>query len=193
MPGGDHREKETMAYRPAEDVNVRRIWTRQNVIILVLSIFIILSTLMSAVTLGSVWRVRDVLRAQLAAGADKIGEARQQTINYEFPIQQSFPISTTVQLNETLDVPINTTVPIRESISVPVDVPVLGRIELPVELNMDVPVSMTVNVAINKEIPIATSVDLNTTIPLQIELGQPPLGDVLRELEDTLRELLRGL
>src|SRR5215212_22174 len=98
MPDGDARESEIMTYRPDKDVNVGRIWTRQNVITLVLSIFIIASTIMSALTLGSVWRVRDVLRAQLQAASDKIGEARQETVNYDFPIQQSFPISTTIQL-----------------------------------------------------------------------------------------------
>lgn len=182
-----------MSQSPGQDVNVSRVWTRQNIITLVLSIFIILSTIMSALTLGSVWRVRDVLRAQLEAASDKIGEARQETVHYDFPIQQSFPISTTVQLNETLDVPINTIVPIRQSIVVPVEIPVIGSVDLPVELNLDVPVSTTVNVAINKQIPIATSVDLNTSIPLEINLSQPPLGDVLKELEDTLRELLKGL
>lgn len=182
-----------MSHSPGQDVNVGRIWTRQNVITLVLSVFIVLSTIMSALTLGSVWRVRDVLRAQLEAASDQIGAARLQTVNYDFPIQQSFPISTTVQLNETLDVPIIMSVPIRQSIIVPVEVPVIGQIDLPVELNLDVPISTTVQVAIDKQIPIATSVDLNTSIPLEINLSQPPLGDVLQELEDTLRELLKGL
>ncbi len=182
-----------MRQTPQQDVNVRRLWSRQNVITLVLSVFILLSTIMSALTLGAVWRVRDVVRAQLQTASTQISAARQQTVHYDFPIQQSFPVSTTVQLDETIDVPIDTTVPIRQNITVPVDVPVLGRIELPVEINMDVPVSTTVTVVINKEIPISTSVDLNTNIPLELDLGQPPLGDVLRELEESLRELLAGL
>ncbi len=182
-----------MRQTPQRDVNVRRIWSRQNVIVLVLGIFIVLSTIMSALTLGAVWRVRDVVRAQLQTASAQISAARQQTVRYDFPIQQSFPVSTTVLLDETLDVPIDTIVPIRQNITVPVEVPVLGQIELPVEINMDVPVSTTVTVAINKEIPISTSVDLNTSIPIELDLGQPPLGDVLRELEESLRELLAGL
>ena len=93
----------------------------------------------------------------------------------------------------TAGVPINSTVPIRQTITVPVEVPVVGSVELPVNLNFDVPVSTTVTVAIKKQIPIATNVDLNTNIPLTLDLGQPPLGDVLRNLENTLRELLRQL
>jgi hypothetical protein len=138
-------------------------------------------------------RVRDILRAQLETATQQIGAARQQTVHYDFPVQQSFPVSTTIQLNELFEVPISTTVPIRQRITVPVDVPVLGRVDLPVELNLDVPVSTTVSIAVDKQIPISTSVELDTNIPLDIDLGQPPLGDVLRELENRLSELLEQL
>ena len=174
-------------------VTPARTWARANVLTIVLIVFIVLSTILNAFMLGSIVRVRDVVRGHLNAAVTQLSEARKQTVHYDFPIQQSFPISTTIQLNETLDVPINTTVPIRQSISVPVEVPLLGPVELPVELDFDVPVSTTVTVAIDKEIPIATNVDLDTDIPLDLDLGQPPLGDVLRSLEETLRELLGQL
>ncbi len=59
---------------------------------------------------------------------------------------------------------------------------------MPVNLNFDGPVSTTVSVTINKDIPISTSVDLNTEIPLDIDLGQPPLGDTPRRLEEALAD-----
>ena len=182
-----------MPERRRGPLTVARVWARQNVLITVLIIFILLSTLLNALTFGAIYRLRDVVRAHLNVAATQIGQARQQTIHYDFPIQQSFPVSTTVQLDEQIDVPINTTVPIRQNITVPVEVPVVGRVEMPVELNFDVPVSTTVTVAINKQIPIATDVNLDTNIPLELNLGQPPLGDVLRDLEERLRELLRQL
>ena len=46
------------------------------------------------------------------------------------------------------------------------------------------------SVVINKQIPIATNVDLDTDIPLSIDLSQPPMGDVLRNFENALREVL---
>ena len=79
-------------------------------------------------------------------------------------------------------------VPIREQITVPI-----GPIEFPVDLNMDVPISTTVPVHIVRDLPISTSVDLRTDVPIEIDLGQAPIGDVLEELEDALRELLEQL
>ena len=182
-----------MPNRRRKPLTLEQIQTRSNIVSVVLTVFIILSTILSALTFGAVYRVREILRAQLETATEQIGTARQQTVYYDFPLQQSFPVSTTVQLNETLDVPVDTIVPVRQSIMVPVEVPVVGRVELPVELDFDVPVSTTVTVVITKEIPIETSVDLNTSIPLEIDLAQPPLGDVLRELQEALEELLGQL
>ena len=170
-----------------------RAWARTNVLTVVLIIFIILSTLINALTIGAIVRVRQVVRGHLTAAVTQVSAARQQTIHYDFPINQSFPVSTTVQLNETVDVPIDMTVPIKQTLTVPVEVPLLGPVELPVPLDFEVPISTTVTVPIDKEIPIATSVELNTNIPLEIDLGQPPLGDVLRNLEEVLRQLLGQL
>src|SRR4051795_5763741 len=101
-----------MIKRRRSRVTVMRVWMRENVLTIVLSIFILLSVLVNAYTFAVVYQTRRLLRAQLVTAVTNIEAARKQTIHYEFPIQQSFPISTTVQLDESLDVPINTTVPI---------------------------------------------------------------------------------
>ena len=181
-------------YEPRRSrMTLTRQWARSNVLTIVLIIFILLSILLNAFTFAAIYQLRRIVRTQLDTAVVQVGEAYRQTIRYDFPIQQTFPVSTTVELNESLDVPINTVVPIRQSINVPVQVPVLGSIELPVELNLDVHVSTTVTVAINKQIPIETEVDLNTSIPLEINLGEGAIGDVLRDLEEALRELREQL
>ncbi len=169
-------------------VTTRRTWGRQNVIVAVLSIFIILSTLLSAGTLLAVYRVREVLRAQLQAAATNVGDISKQTIRYDFPINQRFPISTSIDVNETISVPISMTVPVRENVIVPV-----GPVEFPVPLNIDVPISTTITVPIKRRLPITTDVELDTTIPLEVNLQQSPVGDVLRRLQQSLEELLRQL
>ncbi len=165
-----------------------RVWARENVITIVLAVFIIFSMLLNALTIGAVYRVREVLRAQLQTATQNVEEFRKQSVRYDFPIKQSFPINTSVQIDETLTIPINMSVPIRQKITVPV-----GPVDFPVDLNFDVPISTTVPVRINRQIPITTSVDLDTSIPLELNLGQPPLGDLLRKLEQTLNDLLRQL
>ncbi len=174
-------------------LSLTRSWARSNVLTIVLIIFILLSMLLNAFTFAAIYQLRRIVRTQLDTAVVQLGEASRQTIRYDFPIQQTFPVSTTIELNESLDVPIDTVVPIRQRVNVPVEVPVLGSIELPVQLDLDVPVSTTVTVAIDKQIPIETDVDLNTTIPLEINLGEGAIGDVLRELEEALRNLREQL
>ncbi len=174
-------------------LSLTRTWARSNVLTIVLIIFILLSILLNAFTFAAIYQLRRIVRTQLDTAVVQLGEASRQTIRYDFPIQQTFPVSTTIELNESLDVPIDTVVPIRQRVNVPVEVPVLGSIELPVQLDLDVPVSTTVTVAIDKQIPIETDVDLNTTIPLEINLGEGAIGDVLRELEEALRNLREQL
>ena len=165
-----------------------RIWARENVITVVLSIFIILSMLLNALTIGAVYRVRQVLRAQLETATRNLAEVRTQSIQYDFPVKQNFPVDTSVQINETIAVPVNMTVPIRQQITVPV-----GPVNFPVDLNFNVPISTTIPVKINRQVPIKTSIALNTNIPVEFNLGKPPIGDVLRRLQDTLQALLNSL
>ncbi len=178
--------------RPSR-LSLTRAWARSNVLTIVLIIFILLSMLLNAFTFAAIYQLRRIVRTQLDTAVVQVGEAYRQTITYNFPIQQTFPVSTTVELHESLDVPIDTVVPINQRVNVPVEVPVLGSIELPVQLDLDVPVSTTVTVAIDKQIPIETEVDLNTTIPLEINLGEGAIGDVLRDLEEALRNLREQL
>ncbi len=182
-----------MGRRPRRPLTLARAWARSNVVTIVLIIFILLSTLLNAIMLGSIYRIREVVRAQLETATDGISAARQQTVHYDFPIDTTFPISTTVHINETLDVPINMTVPIDREITVPVEMPLLGQVELPVDLDFEVPISTTVSFQVDREIPISTNIDLDTEFPLELDLSQPPLGDVLKRLEDALRELLEQM
>ena len=165
-----------------------QIWARENVITIVLSIFIILSVLLNALTIGAVYRVRQVLRAQLETATSNLAAVRKQSIHYDFPVKQNFPIDTSVQINETIDVPVNMSVPIRQQITVPV-----GPVDFPVNLNFNVPISTTIPVKINRQVPIKTSIALDTNVPVELNLSQPPIGDVLRRFQETLQSLLNSL
>src|SRR5919202_1892905 len=88
-------------------ITTSRVWARENVITIVLAVFIIISITLNALTIGAVYRVRQVLRAQLQTATRNLDDVRKQTLHYDFPIKQNFPISTSVQINETLSVPVN--------------------------------------------------------------------------------------
>lgn len=169
-------------------LTLARVWVRGNVITTVLIVFILLSLLLHAATIGALLRVRSITNRQLELSASELARVRQQKVSYNFPIDQSFPIDTTVTISETISVPLNISVPINETVRIPLDTPA-GTFDFDVPLNLTIPVSETVEIPINKQIPFNTEVPIRTEIPIDIDLSQPPLGDILQQFEDALRDL----
>ncbi len=178
-------------------ITLTRVWIRENIITAVLGLFILISLIIHALTISALFRVRDILRLQLSSAASQIAEARQQTVHYDFPIKQNFPFKTTVNISETLDVPINEKFPINQTFNVPLDlnsfIPGAGTYSVPLPVNITVPVSTTIHVPIHRQIPFETTINVDTSVPLDIDLKQPPLGDLLKRVEASLRDLLSKL
>jgi len=173
-------------------ISSARIWSRQNVIITVLALFIVLSLLIHAYTIFSLLRVREIVSTQLDISANQVAQLRQQRVRYTLPVQQTFPISTTIAINETIPVPINFDVPINQTVSIPINTP-LGSVPLQIPLSLTVPISNTVVVPINREIPFQTTIPISTEVPIELALGEGTAGDVLQQLEESLRELREQL
>jgi type II secretory pathway pseudopilin PulG len=158
------------------------------VITTVLIVFILLSLALHAATIGALLRVRSTINRQLDLSATQLAQVRQQKVRYNFPIDQTFPIDTTIAISETVDVPLTIQVPINQTISLPIETPA-GTFNFDVPLNLTVPVSDTVSIPINKQIPFKTDIPIRTEIPIDIDLSEPPLGDILQQFEDALQEL----
>ena len=165
-------------------VSLVRLWVRSNIMTTVLIIFILLSLLLHAITIGALLRVRGVINSQLELSLQQLAELRQQKIRYTFPVDQTVSIDTTVAISETVRVPINITVPISQTVSVPV-----GPVNFDVPLDFTVPVNDTVDIPINKQIPFQADVPIKVDIPVDLDLGASPLGDVIQQFEDALRDL----
>jgi len=173
-------------------ISSARIWSRQNVIILVLSIFIVLSLLLHLFTILSLLRVRDIVSTQLDVSANQVARLREQRIRYSFPVQQTFPISTTIAINETIPVPINFDVPINQTLTFPINTP-LGSLPIDIPISITVPISNTVVVPIQRNIPFQTTIPISTEVPIELALGEGEAGNVLLQLEEGLRDLRRQL
>ncbi len=178
--------------RRSDRITVARLWMRENIITAVLVVFIILSLLLHAVTLGSLWRVRSVIRHQLDISTAQLAEVRQQTVRYNFPVDQTFTIDTTVAISETVEVPLSLTVPISQEVSIPIET-FLGTVPITVPLDLTIPVSETIEVPINRDLPFQTDIPIQTEFPIEIRLSEPPLGDVLKQFEEALQELRNRL
>ncbi len=175
-------------HRRSQRMTVTRLWMRENIITTVLIVFILLSLLLHALTLGALFRVRSIIQRQLDISSAQLAQVRQQTVRYNFPVDQTFTIDTTVAVSETVSVPLSIDVPIQQEVMIPIDT-LLGTVPITVPLDMTVPVSETVEVPINKQLPFRADIPIQTDIPIEIPLGDPPLGEVLRQFEEALQEL----
>jgi hypothetical protein len=178
--------------RTSERLSLARVWVRSNIITTVLIVFIALSLLLHAITIGALLRVRGVINQQLDVSLEQLAELRQQKVRYTFPVDQTVTVDTIVSLNETVSVPLSMTVPLSQTIVVPIDTP-FGPFDLDVPLNFSVPVSDTVQIPINKDIPFKADVPIATDIPVDLDLSASPLGDIIRQFEDALRDLQNRL
>jgi hypothetical protein len=171
-----------------DSLSLMRVWVRSNIITTVLIIFILLSLLIHALTIGALLRVRGIIDNQLDVSTQQMAQLRQQKVRYTFPVDQTFTVDTTVSVDETVTVPLSITVPISQTIVVPIDTPV-GQIDVDVPLNFSVPVSDTVDVPLTKDIPFQAEIPIKTDIPVDLDLNSPPLSDILKQFEDALRDL----
>lgn len=178
--------------REQASITLARVWMRENIITTVLIIFLVLSLLLHALTIGALMRVRGIINQQLDLSVTQMAQVRQQKIRYTFPVDQTFAIDTTVAISDTVTVPIRITVPIKQTVTLPVQT-ALGTFNVDVPLDFTVPVSDTVQVPINKQIPLKTNIPIKTDIPVDLNLNEPPLGDILKQFEDALRALRNRL
>jgi hypothetical protein len=169
-----------------------RLWVRSNIITTVLIIFIVLSLMIHAVTLGALWRVRSVIQRQLDLSTEQLAQVRTQKVPYTFPIDQTFTIDTTVTISDTVLVPIVLSVPIKQTVTLPLDTG-FGEIPITVPLDITVPISDTIAVPINKQLPFRADIPIRTDIPIEIDLSSAPLGDILQQFIDAIQDLRNHL
>jgi hypothetical protein len=112
---------------------------------------------------------------QIEAMLDRLAH---EVIVYEVRVNQAVPIKADVPINRTLEIPVKTTIPIDRTVTVPFQFGA-SQLELNVPLKADFPIDVTVPVNLNETIPVDTTVQLDTTLPIEIDLAQTPLADYL--------------
>ncbi len=132
-------------------------------------------------------------------------------INKVISIDETFGIPVQVPMygEATIQVPIRADIPVKLDIEVPVDkqIPVKTTIPvsfpisetLPVDINMTIPVKMDIPVhmpvetevtgPLSQTVPVNVQVPLAMDVPVDIAIGDTPLGEHLRSLGDELRKI----
>ena len=132
----------------------------------------------------------------LDAAFVRLGES---TIDTTIDIQQTTPISFTLDIAQNTDVVLQESVPLSGvpayfnlpggggSINGSVSLALPAGMRLPVRLDMQVPVSKTIPVRM--EVPVDQQVDIAMDVPIAIELGEAGLDPAVQDLRAVFRPL----
>lgn len=111
-----------------------------------------------------------------------------EVIVYNIEVNQAVPIKADVPFNQTMEIPINTVIPIDQTMTLPFQTG-NGEIEIDMPVKTDFPVDMVVPVQFNEAISVDTVVQLNTTVPVEINIAQTPLFSYLQEAKQNVAQL----
>ncbi len=103
-----------------------------------------------------------------------------EVIVYNIEVNQAVPVRVDVPFNRTMEIPLNTVIPVDQMLSVPFQTPA-GEVMLEVPVKTDFPIDVVVPVDFNETITVDTVVQLNTTLPVEIDIAQTPLAGYLKQ------------
>ena len=101
-----------------------------------------------------------------------------EVIVYNIDVNQPVPIKADIPFYQTIEIPLNTVIPIDQELTVPFQTG-SGEIELEMPVKADFPINIVVPIEFNENINVDTTVQLNTTVPVEIDIAQTPLVDYL--------------
>ena len=95
------------------------------------------------------------------------------------PIDTTIPIDTSIPFEETVVVPINTVIPVNTTVSVPISIPFAGTVNIiDIPISTQIPVNLTVEVPISKEVPIQLEIPVNLEVEIPIKRQIPIVAEV---------------
>ncbi len=115
-----------------------------------------------------------------------------EVIIYNLKVNQAVPVKVDVPFNRTMEIPINTVIPIDQELTVPFPLGG-GEVELDVPIKSEFPIDTVVPINFNETLNIDTVVQLDTTMPVEIDLAQTPLADYLKQARQDLSRLRNRL
>ena len=121
--------------------------------------------------------------------AEQLESIEEQEFTVVVPIDQEFPIDTTVSLEQQVNIPFNENIPINTTVNVPIELPFVGALDLDIPINTTVPVELDINVPLNQDIPIKTSVPVKLDFPINISLKDTEIGAQLKQWREALNQV----
>jgi len=134
------------------------------------------------------------------AGLEAVAEARaalatlnDRTIEAQVPIHHAVPVQATLPVRQDFAIPVQTTLPISTVVTVPLDLPLVGRYEIAVPVQAEIPLDLEVVVPVSQTVSLETTVQLDTEVPVRIEVQRLGLEDLLGQLDAALAQVEQAL
>ena len=116
----------------------------------------------------------------------------QEVIVYNFEIDQAVPMKADVPFRRSMDIPVNTVIPIDQELTVPFTTPA-GEVTLDVPVKTDFPINTVIPVDFDETITVDSVVQLNTTLPVEIDLARTSLAPYLAQARVDVAQLKNRL
>ena len=153
---------------------------------------VIILLLMNLAILYALNQVRLTAIETLSKVEATLDGLEHEVVAYDIEVNQAVPIVANVPLNQTLEIPINTVIPIDQVLTVPFQTG-SGEIEIDMPLKTNFPIDMTVPVDFNETINLDTLVELNTTVPIEVEITKTSLAGYLTQARRDVMKLRHRL
>ncbi len=121
-----------------------------------------------------------------------LNKLANEVIVYNIEVNQAVPVKADVPLNQKIDIPLDTVIPIDQVVKFPFKTG-NTQIELEMPIKTDFPINMVVPVQFNNTISVDTTVQLNTTVPVKIELNKTQLAGYIEQARLDVRQLKNRL
>ncbi|NIR94849.1 MAG: hypothetical protein GWO08_14630, partial [Gammaproteobacteria bacterium] len=121
-----------------------------------------------------------------------LDDLAHEVVVYDFEIDRAVPLKADVPFQRTMEIPVNTVIPIDQELSVPFKTPA-GEIILDVPIKTDFPLDVVIPVNFNETISVDSIVQLNTTIPVEIDIAQTSLAAYLAQARLDVAQLKNRL
>ena len=152
------------------------------------------SLVFNFVTIRQIVLARQAAQQSIQDAIAILSEFQQSTFEYNFPVEDTLVIETTVPINETIPIPINELIEVRTAAVVTLlDIPGVGPITHTVPVAADVPINEEFTFEINEEFDITAPVDIDFDVPIAIALADTPLYETLGETIARLEALSETL
>jgi hypothetical protein len=132
------------------------------------------------------WATARRVAGEAATALDAFAD---QTITYQFRLNQTVPVRAEVPFEETLMVPVRRDLDINTTVTVSQELPVIGQVTFDVPIRANIPVSFEIPFVISQTFPVQADVPLNLEIPVELPIRDTPLKPAIDALSRPLKDL----